>query len=107
MRQIDHFRGTCIIYLAQPHECCYAQSMARALAPLFLGLLAFASMNFAAASEPCKDCSAETGPTLREQIKAARALDLERMAKESASRPWDGKDIGQGKRLLPEPATIR
>jgi hypothetical protein len=80
--------------------------MARALASLLLGLAVCAWINCAAvaASEPCKDCKADTGLTIREEIKAARARDVERMAKESAGRPWDGKDIGQGKRPLPDPA---
>jgi hypothetical protein len=71
-----------------------------------LSITACAWINFAAvaASEPCKDCKADAGLTIREEIKAARARDVERMAKESAGRPWDGKDIGQGKRPLPEPA---
>jgi hypothetical protein len=80
--------------------------MARAVASLLLGLIACACVNFAAiaASELCKDCDAVTALTIREEIKATRARDVERMAKESTGRPWDGKDIGQGKRPLPTPA---
>jgi hypothetical protein len=71
--------------------------MAKALTSLLLGLAAFAWINFAAsaASEPCKECSSEKEATVREQIKADRARDAERIAKESADRPWDGKDFGQ------------
>ena len=80
--------------------------MARALASFLLGLLAWTCISSAAvaASVPCKDCSAETGLTIREEIKAARARDVERMAEEFTGRPWDGKDFGQGTRPLPEPA---
>jgi hypothetical protein len=74
--------------------------VARALTSLFLGLAAFAWANFAALAESasCKDCSADTGLTVREQIKADRAREVDRIAKESTERPWDGKDIGQVKR---------
>jgi hypothetical protein len=48
--------------------------------------------------EPCKDRSADNGLTVREQIKAKRARDVNRVAKELATRPWDGKDLGQTKR---------
>jgi hypothetical protein len=79
--------------------------MARILASLWLGLAVCAWVNSAAvaAPEPCKDCNAD-GLTIREEIKAARARDADRMAKEATGRPWDGKDIGQGKRPLPDPA---
>jgi hypothetical protein len=72
--------------------------MARALTSLLLGIATFAWINFAAAdtaSEPCKDCSPDKELTVREQIKADRARDAERIAKESAGRPWDGRDFGQ------------
>jgi hypothetical protein len=68
------------------------------------GLAVFASFNFAAmaASEPCKDCNPELGLTVREQIKADRAREVDRVAKESADRPWD-KDFGQAKRIGAQP----
>jgi hypothetical protein len=66
---------------------------------LLLSVVACAAVNSAAlaAPEPCKDCDPATGLTIREQIRAERARDADRVAKESASRPWDGKDIGQAK----------
>jgi hypothetical protein len=75
-------------------------TMARALTSILLGLAACAWLNFAAAaaSDSCKDCNAQTGLTIREQIKADRAREVDRVAKESADRPWDGKDFGQAKR---------
>jgi hypothetical protein len=81
------------------------KTMARALT-LLLGLATFAWINFAAAgtaSEPCKDCSPDKELTVREQIKADRARDAERIAKESAGRPWDGKDLGLAKRTNTSP----
>jgi hypothetical protein len=55
---------------------------------------------------PCKDCSADTGLTVREQIKADRAREADRIAKESPDRPWDGKDFGRtDKAPPPAPAT--
>src|SRR5260370_37073581 len=80
-------------------------TVARALTSLFLGLAACAWVSFAAiaASEPCKDCGADTGLTIREQIKADRAREVERIAKESTDRPWDGKDFAQAKRASPSP----
>jgi hypothetical protein len=77
--------------------------MARAIALLFLSLAVCAGGSFAAlaASEPCKDCNTAIELTVRERIKAERALDADRVAKESIARPWDGKDIGQAKRANP------
>jgi hypothetical protein len=74
--------------------------MAKAFMSLLMGLAACAWANFSAgaASASCKDCSADTGLTVREQIKADRAREADRVAKESADRPWDGKDFGQAKR---------
>jgi hypothetical protein len=71
---------------------------------ILVGLAVFASFNFApiAASEPCKDCNPEVGLTVREQIKADRAREVDRVAKESADRPWD-KDFGQAKRIGARP----
>jgi len=65
-----------------------------------VGFAACAWFNFAAtaASEPCKDCNPDTGLTVRDQIKADRAREVDRVAKESADRPWD-KDFGQAKRI--------
>jgi hypothetical protein len=79
-------------------------AMAKAWILLLLGLAAFAWFNFAAiaASEPCKDCNPDTGLTIREQIKADRAREVDRVAKESADRPWD-KDFGQAKRIGARP----
>ena len=76
------------------------KTVARALTSLFLGLAAFAWANFAAVAESasCKDCSPDTLLTVREQIKADRAREVDRIARESPDRPWDGKDIGQVKR---------
>jgi hypothetical protein len=74
-------------------------AMARAFTFLVVGLTACAWVNSAAiaAPEECKDCSPETGLTIREQIKADRAREADRIAKESADRPWDGKDYGRTK----------
>jgi hypothetical protein len=86
--------------------------MTRFAALIGLGLIALVGSNSAAsaASEACKDCGAATGPapelTIREQIKADRAREVERIAKESADRPWDGKDFGQIKRT-PAPPVVR
>jgi hypothetical protein len=79
--------------------------MVRVLTLLLLGLASCGGISFTAlaASEPCKNCNATTEPTIREQIKAERARDADRVAKESTSRPWDGKDIGQAKRANPAP----
>ena len=81
------------------------KTMARAFTSLLLGLAAFAWMSFAAVADSasCKDCNADTGLTVREQIKAVRAREADRIAKESTDRPWDGKDIGQVKRASPTP----
>lgn len=59
--------------------------MARALTLLLLGFAACVlSFVAAAASEPCKACSSDTGLTLGEEIKADRAFDVGRVSKESA-----------------------
>jgi len=78
--------------------------MVRALTSLFLGLAAFAWVNLSAAAESasCKDCNPDTKLTVREQIKADRAREVDRLAKESADRPWD-KDFGQAKRTSTTP----
>jgi hypothetical protein len=73
---------------------------------LAIGSLVAFSGDAIAASVVCSDCSTETGLTLREQIKAERARDAERVAKESKDRPWDAKDLGQAKPAPPSP-TIR
>ena len=82
--------------------------MARVLTLLFVGFAASAAVNFTAiaAPEPCKDCTPAPELSIREQIKAERARDADRVAKESASRPWDGKDIGQVKRAS-TPVVVR
>jgi hypothetical protein len=79
--------------------------MVKRLTLLLFGLVAFTCVNFSAvaAPEPCKDCDPVTGLTVREQIKADRAREADRVAKESAERPWDGKDIGQAKRASTPP----
>jgi hypothetical protein len=78
--------------------------MARALTSLMLGLAGLARVSFAAdASEPCKDCGPDAGLTVREQIKADRAREADRIAKEPTDRPWDGKDFGQAKRTSATP----
>jgi hypothetical protein len=79
--------------------------MAKAFTSLLMGLAACAWVNFAAgaASVSCKDCSTDTGLTVREQIKADRAREADRAAQEPADRPWDGKDFGQVKRLPASP----
>jgi hypothetical protein len=81
------------------------KTVARAFKSLILGLTAFAWVNFAAAAESasCKECKVDTGLTVRERIKADRAREADRIAKESADRPWDGKDFGQVKRASPIP----
>jgi hypothetical protein len=57
--------------------------MAKALTSLLLGLAACAWVNFAAgaASASCKDCNADTRLRVREQIKADRAREVDRVAK--------------------------
>jgi hypothetical protein len=62
------------------------------------GITGFVYLSFVsiAAAEPCVDCN--NGPSLREQIKVERAREAERIAKESADRPWDGRDILRVKR---------
>jgi hypothetical protein len=60
-----------------------------------------------AASAECKDCNANASLTIREQIKADRARDVERVAKESNDpRPWDIKNSGQTK-PVPDAPTVR
>jgi hypothetical protein len=85
------------------------KTMARALTSLLLGLAACAWVNSAAsaASEPCKDCSPDTGLTVREQIKADRAREADRIAKEPADRPWDSKDFGLAKRTNTSSPLVR
>jgi hypothetical protein len=79
-------------------------AMAKAIASVLVGLIACASFNFAViAAEPCKDCNPETGLTIREQIKAYRASEVDRIAREPADRPWDGKDYGRAKPTSPAP----
>jgi hypothetical protein len=48
----------------------------------------------ALASVQCPDCPPEKD-TIRETIKAERARDDERRAKESTDRPWTKKDFGK------------
>ena len=73
----------------------------KTVASFFLGIAALLCVSFvaAAAPDPCKDCDTVTGLTVRERIKADRAREADRVAKESTERPWDGKDIGQIKRI--------
>jgi hypothetical protein len=80
-------------------------AMARAFTSLIGGLAACVWVNCAAvaAPDPCKDCNPETGLTVREQIKADRAREVDRIAKESTDRPWDGKDYGRSKPTSPAP----
>jgi hypothetical protein len=79
--------------------------MSKRLASFLLGFAALSCLSFiaAAATEPCKDCAPVSGLTVREQIKADRAREVDRIAKESTDRPWDGKDIGQVKRANTPP----
>jgi hypothetical protein len=79
--------------------------MAKVLTLVLSGLALFAWIGSpaSAASEQCKDCSTDTGLTIREQIKADRAREAERIARESTARPWDGKDFGQTKRTNAPP----
>ena len=79
--------------------------MMKTIASFLLGFAALLCVSFvaAAAPEPCKDCDAVTGLTVREQIKADRVREADRVAKESTVRPWDGKDIGQVKRTSTPP----
>jgi hypothetical protein len=62
--------------------------------------IALACTGSSAIADPvaCKDCKTDSQLTIREQIKADRARDVERVAKESAERPWDVKDTGHPKR---------
>lgn len=103
-RNIIVRRATLINLLAKPVKCCYAQRMGRVLT-LLVGLASCVGISSAAlaASEPCKDCNAAAELTIREQIKAERARDADRVAKESTARPWDSKDVGQAKRPNPTP----
>jgi hypothetical protein len=64
----------------------------------FLFALAGDGSSAMAASAACSNCIPEGEITIREQIKADRARDLERTAKETTDRPWDGKDFGRAKR---------
>jgi hypothetical protein len=75
--------------------------MIKLLTSILFGFAALLCVSFvaAAAPEPCKDCDTVTGLTVREQIKVDRAREADRIAKESTVRPWDGKDIGQVKRV--------
>jgi hypothetical protein len=79
--------------------------MIKMLVSFLFGFAALSCVSFvaAAAPEPCKDCDAVTGLTVREQIKVDRAREADRIAKESTVRPWDGKDIGQLKRANSPP----
>jgi hypothetical protein len=83
--------------------------MSKSAAVIGLGLITFACCIPAAfaASDPCVDCGATAGAapelSIREQIKADRAREVDRIAKESADRPWDGKDLGQIKRTSTAP----
>ena len=79
--------------------------MAKAFTKLSLSLAAWASLNVVAIAEPaaCKDCNPETGLTIREQIKVDRAREVERIAKETTTRPWDGLDLGYVKRTSTPP----
>ena len=80
-------------------------TMTKALTSLLLGLCAFTWAGFAAgaASESCKDCGPNTELSVRDQIKADRAREVERIAKESTGRPWDGQDLGLVKRTNTTP----
>lgn len=80
----------------------------KTVASFLLGFAALLCVSFvaAAAPDPCKDCDAVTGLTVRERIKADRAREVDRVAKETTERPWDGKDLGQTRRTSP-PAAIR
>lgn len=81
------------------------QFMIKAISALGLALAVctWGGLAARAASESCKDCKALPNLTIREQIKAQRAIDADRVAKESATRPWDGTDIGQTKRVTTTP----
>jgi hypothetical protein len=52
------------------------------------------SASAAVASVQCPDCPPDKD-TIREAIKAERARDDERRAKESTDRPWTKKDFGK------------
>jgi hypothetical protein len=101
-----HRNGTVPInLLASAAKCCYAQFMFKTISLLILGFTVCIGGSIAAlaASEPCRDCKAAPELTIREQIKAQRAVDADRVAKESAVRPWDGTDIGQATRAPTTP----
>ena len=98
-------RATPLNLLAFHLKWCYAQYMVKNLLAFGLVFTVCASGIFpaSAASEPCKDCAAPPELSIREQIKAQRAIDADRVAKESSVRPWDGTDIGQAKRANSSP----
>ena len=56
--------------------------MVRALTLLLMSLVAGAWLSSAAIAEPepCRDCNPKTGLTIREQIKADRAREADRIA---------------------------
>ena len=57
----------------------------KTVASFLLGFAALLCVSFvaAAAPDPCKDCDAVTGLTVRERIKADRAREADRVAEES------------------------
>ena len=79
--------------------------MFKVISMLALGFVIYAggSMAALASSDPCKDCKPPAELSVREQIKAQRAIDADRVAKESTVRPWDGTDIGQTRRTPTAP----
>jgi hypothetical protein len=93
-------RGVPNQLLALSAKCCYAQFMVKQISALLLSLAISAGSSIAAlaASEPCNDCKASPELTIREQIKADRAREADRVARETSDRPWDGKDLGGVKR---------
>jgi hypothetical protein len=76
--------------------------------PLLAGAVLIATVSISARAYaeqiPCRDCNSDTGLTVREQIKADRAREVDRLAKESPDRPWDGKDYGRAKPTPAAPA---
>ena len=50
------------------------------------------------AAPPCPECGPDKVESVREAIRAERARDDIRRAKEPTDRPWDHKDFGRNQR---------
>jgi len=58
------------------------------------------------AAPQCPECGPDKVDNVREAIRAERAQDAIRRAKESSDRPWDHKDFGGTQRPDP-PSAVR